>query len=156
MRPFELVIDEHGPAVFRFCAGRVGRDRAEDCFQETMLAALRGYPEVREEKAVKAWLFTIASRKSIDFYRAGDRTPEPTDLVEPVVSRRSEDQPGSADIWSLVDDLPVKQCEAIHLRYRAGLSHREVGEVMATSEAAARRSVFEGLRRLREESGSWA
>ncbi|MDQ2700933.1 MAG: RNA polymerase sigma factor, partial [Actinomycetota bacterium] len=70
MKPFELVIEEHGPAILRFCSARVGAERAEDCFQETMLAALRAYPEVRDPKAVKSWLFTIATRKTIDAYRA--------------------------------------------------------------------------------------
>jgi DNA-directed RNA polymerase specialized sigma24 family protein len=40
----------------------------------------------------------------------------------------------------------------VTLRYLADLSHREVAEVMGTSEDAARRNVFEGLRRLREHS----
>ena len=156
MKPFEQVIDEHGPAILRFCAGRVGAERAEDCFQETMLAALRSYDGVRDGKAVKAWLFTIANRKSIDMHRARARRPVPTDQTEPEPSPRSEFQPGSNDVWALVDDLPEKQSTAIHLRFRGGLTHREVGEVMETTEAAARRSVFEGLKRLRAESGSWA
>jgi DNA-directed RNA polymerase specialized sigma24 family protein len=40
----------------------------------------------------------------------------------------------------------------VTLRYLADLSHREIAEVMETSEDAARRNVFEGLRRLREHS----
>src|SRR4029077_3238010 len=39
--PFELVIERHGPAVLRFCVARLGPDRGEDAFQETLLAALR-------------------------------------------------------------------------------------------------------------------
>ena len=41
--PFEQVVDQHGPAVLRFCAAQAGSARAEDCFQDTMLAALRAY-----------------------------------------------------------------------------------------------------------------
>jgi len=156
MKPFEQLIDQHGPAVLRFCAGRVGPDRAEDCFQETMLAALRSYGEVRDERAVRAWLFTIAHRKTIDMHRDRARRPVPTDRIEPEPSSRTELQPGSGDVWSLVEDLPEKQAVAVHLRYRGGLSHREVAEVMEISEAAARRNVFEGLKRLRAESGTWA
>jgi RNA polymerase sigma-70 factor (ECF subfamily) len=50
-----------------------------------------------------------------------------------------------------VGALPDKQRTAIALRYLADLSHAEIGEVMSTSAEAARRNVFEGLRRLREE-----
>ena len=55
-------------------------------------------------------------------------------------------------IWQLVRSLPGKQRTAVTLRYLADLTHREIAEVMETSEDAARRNVFEGLRRLREHS----
>ena len=155
MKPFEYIVETHGPAVFRFLTGRVGPDRAEDCFQETMLAALRAYDEVREPKAVKSWLFTIATRKSIDVYRRAGREPASGRLAEDSPDRSALARPGENDIWSVVAQLPEKQALAVELRFRAGLSHREVGEVMEVSESAARRSVFEGLKRLREESGSW-
>jgi RNA polymerase sigma factor (sigma-70 family) len=155
MKPFEELIEEHGRAILRFCAGRVGPERAEDCFQETMLAALAAYGEVREERSVRAWLFTIANRKAIDLYRSSDRVPAPTDRTGSETSPRPEFQPGSGDVWAVVDGLPEKQATAVHLRYRAGLSHREVGTVMEISEEAARRNVFEGLKRLRAESASW-
>lgn len=155
MKPFEQVVNEHGPAILRYCSGRVGPDRAEDCFQETMLAALRGYGEVGDQRALKAWLFTIATRKSIDMYRQHGRQPTATDRIENTESRRLTDQPGHSDIWQLVDQLPDKQRTAIHLRFRGGLSHRETGLVMGISESAARRNTFEGMKRLREESESW-
>lgn len=48
--------------------------------------------------------------------------------------------------------LPDKQRQAVMLRYRADLTHRDVAQVMDISEAAARRNVFEGLKRLREDT----
>jgi RNA polymerase sigma factor (sigma-70 family) len=149
--PFEHVVSEHGPAVLRFCAAQVGAERAEDCFQETMLAALRAYDEVREPAAVRSWLFSIAARKAVDSHRRRLRAPEPVADLDP---------PADADdvelrddgIWRRVRSLPGKQRSAVTLRYLADLSHREIAEVMGTSEAAARRNVFEGLSRLREHA----
>lgn len=155
MKAFELLVEEHGPALLRFCAARVGSERAEDCFQETMLAALRGYDEVRNPEAVRAWLFRIATRKTVDAHRARARTPVPSEEIE-TASARTEFQPGSNDVWDLVGSLPPKQATAIQLRYRGGLSHAEIGEAMETTEEAARRNVFEGLKRLRAEKASWA
>jgi RNA polymerase sigma factor (sigma-70 family) len=45
--------------------------------------------------------------------------------------------------------LPDKQRQALMLRFLGDLSHREIGQVMGTTEAAARRNVFEALKRLR-------
>ncbi len=147
--PFEGVVELHGPAVLRFCLAQAGPERGEDVFQETMLAALRAFAEVREPAAIRSWLFSIAARKAVDSHRGRARAPVPIADPEP----EAGDEPAFADdgIWQLVRSLPAKQRTAIGLRYLADLSHGEIAEVMATSEDAARRNVFEGLRRLRAQ-----
>jgi RNA polymerase sigma factor (sigma-70 family) len=148
--PFERIVEVHGPAVLRFCAAQAGPARAEDCFQETMLAALRAYDQVRDAAAVRSWLFSIAARKAVDEHRARTRAPEPVADLEQIAG--SEQPPADDDgIWRLVRSLPAKQRSAVALRYLADLSHAEIGEVMGTSEPAARRNVFEGLARLRAQ-----
>ena len=147
--PFEQVIQEHGQAVLRFCAAQAGQERAEDVFQETMLAALRAYGELRDPGAIRSWLFSIAARKAVDAHRRRLRGPEPVAHVEELAV--AAEAPLRDDgIWHDVRELPEKQRSAVALRYLADLSHREIAEVMGTSEDAARRNVFEGLRRLRD------
>ena len=51
----------------------VGAQAAEDCFQETFLAALRAYPRLRADSAPRAWLLTIAHNKAIDHLRRSRR-----------------------------------------------------------------------------------
>jgi RNA polymerase sigma factor (sigma-70 family) len=148
--PFERVIELHGRALLRFCAAKAGPERADDCFQETMLAALRAYGELRDAAALRAWLFSIAARKAVDAHRARARAPEPSADLE-AVAGAEEQAPRDEALWARVHRLPEKQRVAVGLRYLADLSHREIGEIMETSEAAARRNVYEGLRRLREE-----
>lgn len=148
--PFERVVETHGQALLRFCAAQVGPDRAEDVFQETMLAALRAYEQLREPSAIRPWLYAIAARKAIDAHRIRARFPEPVAepeaaAVEPDISALGDDS-----IWAHVRGLPEKQRHAVALRYLGDFSHREIAQVMQTSEAAARRNVFEGLRRLRD------
>ena len=53
--------------------GAVGREGAEDCFQETFLAALRAYPGSSDDRNLRGWLITIAHRKAIDHHRARGR-----------------------------------------------------------------------------------
>ncbi|MEB2346905.1 MAG: sigma-70 family RNA polymerase sigma factor [Deltaproteobacteria bacterium] len=150
MPPFERVVAENGPALLRFCAAQLGPARAEDCFQETMLAALRAYRELRDPGAVRAWLFAIAARKVVDAHRASARAPQPVADPEPLAAAKPA-APRDPALWAQVRRLPAKQRQAVVLRYLGDLSHREIAAVMATSEAAARRNVFEGLARLRQE-----
>jgi RNA polymerase sigma factor (sigma-70 family) len=150
--PFEVVVERFGPAVLRFCAARAGSGRADDVFQETMIAAMRGYDSVRDPASIRAWLFTIAARKALDARRAEARAPEP---VESVDAAGADGEPPLLrdEAWAPVRELPEKQRQAVTLRFLADLTHREIAAVMETSEAAARRNLHEGLRRLREERG---
>lgn len=147
--PFDRVLEQHGRAVLRFCVAEAGRERGEDCFQETVLAALRAYAGLRDPGAVRAWLFAIAARKVVDAHRAGTRGPEPVAEVD--AHGAADDAPRDGVLWARVARLPEKQRLAVSLRYRGDLSHREIADVMRTSEDAARRNVFEGLARLRKE-----
>ena len=61
------------------------------------------------------------------------------------------DTPMSVSIAAGVRELPEKQRQAVSLRYLADLSHKEIAEIMGTTDAAARRNVFEGLTRLRKQ-----
>ena len=56
-----------------------------------------------------------------------------------------------AQLWARVRELPEKQRLAVAYRFVADLAYREIGEAMGTSEEAARRNVFEGLRALRAQ-----
>lgn len=146
--PFETVVERHGPALLRFCVSRLGPDRGEESFQETLLAALRHYDELRDPDAVGGWLFAIAHRKIVDTARNRERTPTPSDALEEHAAVWHDPEP-TGTIWSRVAELPPKQREAVGLRYLADLPHADVARAMGISEEAARRNVFEGLRRLR-------
>jgi RNA polymerase sigma factor (sigma-70 family) len=154
--PFERVLEEHGRAVLRFCVAEVGSERADDCFQETMLAALAAYPELRDPGAVRGWLIAIAARKAIDLHRASVRAADAVEDIDSVARSEASDtaRADDAGLWARIARLPDKQRRALTLRYAADLSHREIASVMQTSEAAARRNVFEALARLRVELGA--
>lgn len=49
---------------------------AEDLLQETLLAAWRGLAQFEERASVRAWLYRIATNRSLDALRASRRRPE--------------------------------------------------------------------------------
>jgi RNA polymerase sigma factor (sigma-70 family) len=153
--PFQALIDEHGRDVQRFLIATVGPAAADDCYQETWLAALRAYPRLRDAANLRGWLLTIAHRKSIDHVRARRRQAVPVaDVPERALNGSTYDGfSGDADdeLWSLVRALPAKQRTALALRYVFDSAHADIASVMGTSEEAARRNVHEGLKRLRME-----
>ena len=49
---------------------------AEDLLQETLLAAWRGLEQFQGRASVRAWLYRIATNRSLDALRASRRRPE--------------------------------------------------------------------------------
>jgi RNA polymerase sigma factor (sigma-70 family) len=146
--PFQTLLDEHAADVMGVLRGAVGRSDAEDCFQETFLAALRAYPKLGDASNLRGWLLTIAHRKAIDHHRANGRRPLPVaDVGEIEVT---DPEPGDG-IWSVVGALPPKQRAAVALRYACDLPHAEIAAALGCSPEAARRSLHEGIKRLRKE-----
>jgi len=148
--PFQRFLDEHRGPVYRFLVASVGRDAADDCFQETFLAAMKAYPRLRAASNHRAWVMTIANNKAMDHHRARMRSAIPVEEV-PEVAVHDPEPGGGQDTWEQVRALPPKQRAAVLLRYAGDLSHREVAGVLGCSEEAARRSAHEGLKKLRLE-----
>lgn len=148
--PFETLIDAHAPELHRFLVGCVGPTEAEDCLQETFMAALRAYPRLRHGENLRAWLYTIARRKATDLIRrAARRQTRGLDGVDPIASPMPE--PADDGIWRSVRALPTKQRDAVVHRFVLDLAYAEIGARMGTTEEAARQNVSAGLRRLRAE-----
>jgi RNA polymerase sigma factor (sigma-70 family) len=149
--PFQRFLDQHREPVLAFLRALVGPVDADDCFQETFIAALRGY-ERMDGRHPRAWVMTIARSKAIDHHRARNRRPEPRDEVADVAA------PGAAagglgdldgTVWSAVAGLTEAQREAVALRYAADLPYRDIATALECSEDAARRRVADGLAALR-------
>src|SRR4051812_28079816 len=106
---------------------------AEDLLQETLLAAWRGLEQFEARASVRAWLYRIATNRSLHALRASRRRPEVqrmTQLPEP--TRWSE------PVWlqpypdllleGIPDEAPGPQAryetkEAIALAFVVGLQH---------------------------------
>jgi RNA polymerase sigma factor (sigma-70 family) len=149
--PFQGFLDEHRDVVWRFLISAVGRGEAEDCFQETFIAALRAYPRLHADSNMRAWVLTIAHRKALDAHRARSRRALP--VADPAaVDGRAASSPAAPEetLWAAVGELPARQRSAVVLRYVADLPHRDIATAIGCSEEAARRSLHEGLAKLRK------
>lgn len=151
--PFQRLLDEHADEILAVLRGAVGRADADDCFQETFLAALRAYPKLEDTRNLRGWLLTIARRKAIDHHRANGRRPLPVaEATQAEVADTGLDVVQTdRELWALVGTLPPKQRAAVALRYACDLPHAEIAATLGCSPEAARRSLHEGMKRLREE-----
>ena len=147
---------------------------AEDLVQETLLAAWRGLDQFEERASVRAWLYRIATNRSLDALRARRRRPEdqpvmqlpePTRWSDPVwlqpypdvlLEGIPDEAPGpearyeakeTVELAFIVglQHLPPQQRAVLMLRDVLGYRAAEVAEMLQTSPA----SVNSLLRRAR-------
>jgi RNA polymerase sigma-70 factor (ECF subfamily) len=147
---------------------------AEDLLQETLLAAWRGLERFEGRASVRAWLYRIATNRSLDALRASRRRPEeermtqmpePTRWSEPLwlepypdvlLEGVPDDAPGPDARYEAkeaialafivgLQHLPPQQRAVLVLRDVLGFRAAEVAEMLDTSET----SVNSLLRRAR-------
>jgi len=101
--PFERFYEEQRGPVLAQLRSMVGRDAAEDAFQETFLRALRAYPTLRHGRHLRAWALQITRNVAIDALRRTRATS-----VE-VPDLESVDEPlPYEELRRLTDGLPQK------------------------------------------------
>jgi RNA polymerase sigma factor (sigma-70 family) len=148
--PFQALLDRHRGDVYRFLVASVGPVDADDCFQETWIAALRAYPRLESADNLRAWLLRIAQRKAIDSHRARNRRARPSDSL-PETAAPEQVSDGEPQLWAAVRELPPKQRTAVFCRSVLGMPYAELAGLLECSQDAARRNVHQGLKALREE-----
>ena len=150
--PFQTLLDEHAADLHRFLVASVGPHDGADCFQETVISALRAYPDLRHADNLRGWLFTIAHRKVVDHARRVGRHAVPVAEPPEIVVAADDPTPdGDATLIAAVRQLPPKQRTAVVQRYLLDRPYAEVATVVGCSEDAARQNVRAGLQRLRDE-----
>ena len=138
--------------VYRFLLAAVGPHEADDCFQETFLAALRAYPRLRDGEHLDRWILRIATRKAIDAHRGRRRRPIPSLESAALADRPAVDETWdpSDPLWAAVRSLPPKQRVAVVHRHVLDRPYAEIAELLGCSREAARANVHEGTRKLKE------
>ncbi len=152
------LVERHHATVYRVVRSMVSDDDlAQDVVQDAFLKAFRSLDGFRGDAAFRTWLLTIAANEARGaLRRRGRRKETALEHAGPVKleARSPEDEAvmarEAARAREKLELLPEKQRLSVVLRTREDLSFREIGEVIGSSEGAARVNYFHGIRRLRE------
>ncbi|AWM41149.1 ECF RNA polymerase sigma factor SigE [Gemmata obscuriglobus] len=152
---FATLVERHGPMVLRVCRRTLwDAHTAEDAFQATFLALVRGAGRVRKTASVAAWLHGAAVRISLKARGAATRAhrtppaPSPAqcgpDPLAEITGR---------ELVSAIDEelarLPDRFRAAITLCCLEGLSQDEAARRLGWSAASVRGRLERGRERLR-------
>ncbi|HEV7702431.1 MAG TPA: RNA polymerase sigma factor [Candidatus Paceibacterota bacterium] len=163
-RKFEEIYSEESDAIFRFCLTRVSnREQALDLAQETFLRLWTSLMEKKDILNNKAFLFTVARRLIIDWYRKKKSVSLENIMYkdgemeyEPMDEKTAKDSNFGAEGRYLVDkinELPPTARDPIYLSFVEGLSPKEIGDILGISANATSVRINRGLSELRKITG---
>lgn len=111
------------------------RWQAEDLAQEAVLRAWRGWPGLREHRAVKGWLFTILYREFVRGAR-GPRMATLPDEALPIEPQDHVDPALAIDLDRALRALGEESCHALLLQVLGGFTCAEVAALLGSTEGA--------------------
>lgn len=146
--------------VYRYHMAHVGNVRdAEDLTSQTFMAALEGIRSFRGTGSFAAWLFGIASRKRLMFFRKNGSRPEvsleagvPLTSLDPPTDQAALHRLQLESVSRALRQISPDRAEALILTYFGGLSQAEAGRVLNKSEAAVKMLIARGLQDLRDRT----
>lgn len=165
---FDLFVDRYGRRLMAFGQRMCGnREDAEDVFQETLLKAFQGLENLREPKALRTWLYRVASNACLMKRRKQARAREISlddfkpagwdDGFVPEIPDWSDVPEGSAVRSELREaleagfrDLPADYRLVMLLRDVEGLSTRETAAALEIREPAVKMRLHRARMAMRE------
>ncbi len=163
---FEEIYEVESDSIFRFCLVRVSnREQALDITQETFLRLWQTLQQNKEVQNSRAFLFTVAHRLIIDWYRKKKSfsldkmmsgTTDGESAYDPVDEKTIEGIEEGTEGRFLLDklnELDPTHRHPVYLRFVEGLSPPEIGKILGVSANTASVRVNRGLAELRKKTG---
>ena len=158
---FDDILARHQGEIYRY-AFQLARNSADadDLYQETLIKAYRAFPRLDGTANHRAWLYKIATNTFLSDRRKHGRVDALDEVTEAALPAPATDEAAALDARSLLAEveafiaaLPVKQRLALIQRKYHELSYGDIAANLKCSQDAARASVHEALRKLRDRFG---
>jgi len=169
---FGQLYNKNYPVILNYCIRRTGDvELAQDITAETFVKALKNIGRFEwRGNSFTAWLYRIAGNEIAGFFRKGtykavsleflqeNKGFEPAafhDLEAELIAAQEEVERHQEYLAcrQQISLLPLKYQEVIALRFFAGKSHKEIGEILGKAEGTVKSLLHRGLERLLKQLG---
>ena len=132
------------------------RHDAEDVAQEAYIRVFRGLAGFRGEAQFETWLYRIVANAAITHLRRRgrfgelsiDREDDPVEMVADV--RVAEQAADREELSRALAELPVSLRSVVVLKDVYGMPHKEIADLLGTTEGAVKVRLHRARRRLKE------
>ncbi len=140
-------------SLLRFIRKRVANEHdAEDILQDVFSKIHQRIDRLQNAEKLQAWVYQIARRAVIDYYRARSRAPEQTDVPDELAERR-EPEPVSVEVADclvpMIERLPESYRQAVVMTELEGHTQRELADALGLSLSGAKSRVQRGREQLK-------
>lgn len=165
---FERLVRSYDQSVLRLASNLLrSPDEARDVYQEAFLRVYRNLQQFRFDCSFHTWLYRIVTNICLDRLRRRKVRKEESTLVqtpEGVVDRAVQveekgpasdperqtlNQELSSRIAAALNELTPRERTVFELRHYEGLRLRAIGEVIGTTEEAAKNCLFRATQKMR-------
>lgn len=165
---FEELVRAHDSSVLRLAVNLLGsQEDARDVYQDAFMRVYRSLHTFRFDCSFHTWLYRIVTNICLDQLRKRKVRKEEPSVVEtmegPLDRMDSFEQEGAESdpertLWNRqlktrieqgLGDLTARERMVFELRHYQGLRLRNIGEILGTTEEAAKNCLFRATQKMR-------
>lgn len=158
-RGFSQLYEKYKNRVFGFLIRMTGeREIAEDLLQETFFAAMRNVDQFDRSRSFLSWLFGIAHKRTIDYFRHAkvetDHQEEAENAIGSRIDRPDQELSNKSiqkKVREALEELDPLQREVFLLREMAGVPFKEISVIMNCPINTALGRMRLALKNIRKE-----
>lgn len=149
---YEALVDELYQDVYRYAYWLCKqRPLAEDLVQETFLRAWRSFDSLQNEKAAKAWLFTILRRENARLYER--YRPDLVDIEDQAIADSDDNEPDEKldrrQLHEAIASLEKDYREPLLLQVVGGFSGKEIAAILSLNNNTVMTRLFRARSKLK-------
>ena len=153
---FGFLVDKYKGSVHALAYRKLGDfHTAEEITQDTFLKAYQKLSTLKDPGRFPGWLYVIAARCCISWFRQNRLQTESFDNVEGEVNAQSwlkyTDTRLREEVHDALESLPESERTVLTLYYMAGMTSEEIGRFIGTSCGAIRDRLYRARMHLKEE-----
>ncbi len=130
------------------------KPKAQDALQDSLIAIIKGIHKLKDHRKFHAWIYQVTRNKCLDITRKNYKYKNDSELSsisEPTTDEKDRDT--QIDMMSMINQLPHKQKNIVHLFYYEGFSIREIAEILNKPTGTIKSLLFDARENLKQLFG---